>query len=86
MFAIFLFPALADYIGKLGKYKACLFACGLIWWAITALSRLTIGAHYLTDVTIAGLVTILAYLIVSTVQRIYRSHRQPYSTAPHFEK
>ena len=86
MFAIFLFPALADYIGKLGKYKACLFACGLIWWAITALSRLTIGAHYLTDVTIAGLVTILAYLIVSTVQRLYLSYRQPYSTAPHFNK
>ena len=75
MFAIFLFPALADYIGKLRKYKTHLFILGFVWWALTALSRLTVGAHYLTDVTIAGLVTMFAYIIASVVKRIYLSQK-----------
>ena len=68
MFAIFLFPALADYIPRLRKYKSLLFLCGFIWWSLTALSRLTVGAHYLTDVCIAGLVTVLSYAIVNVIQ------------------
>lgn len=71
MFAIFLFPALADYSDRLKKFRGALFALGFIWWASTALSRLTLGAHYLTDVSIAGLVTILAYLALSAVRKIY---------------
>ena len=70
MFAIFLFPAIADYF-KPNKLKPYLFALGFIWWIATALSRLTVGAHYLTDVTIAGLVTIFAYLILSFVKKLY---------------
>ena len=71
MFAIFLFPALADYVRGLKKFKPHLFALGFVWWSLTAISRLTVGAHYLTDVTIAGLVTIMAYIIVSVVKRVY---------------
>jgi membrane-associated phospholipid phosphatase len=71
MFAIFLFPALADYVRGLKKFKPHLFALGFVWWSLTAFSRLTVGAHYLTDVTIAGLVTIMAYIIVSVVKRVY---------------
>lgn len=75
MFAIFIFPAFADYIGKLEKYKPYLFVFGFVWWALTALSRMTLGAHYLTDVTVAGLVTILAYIIVSITKRIFRKQK-----------
>ena len=75
MFAIFLFPTLADYVRGLKKFKPYLFALGFVWWALTAFSRLTVGAHYLTDVTIAGLVTIIAYVIVSVVKRIYRKRK-----------
>ena len=71
MFAIFLFPALVDFAGGPKKFKPYLFVFGLVWWAATAFSRLTTGAHYLTDVTIAGLVTILAYAIVLFAMRIY---------------
>ena len=71
MFAIFIFPALADFITKLKKYKSLLFILGFLWWAATALSRLTVGAHYLTDVTIAGLITILAYAIVNLAYKSY---------------
>lgn len=69
MFAIFLFPALAEYIPGLKKFRLQLFSFGFLWWATTAFSRLTVGAHYLTDVTIAGLITILAYAIVSLVKK-----------------
>ena len=70
MFGIFLFPALAEYITVLRKYRSWLFLLGLSLWAATAFSRLTVGAHYLTDVTIAGLIAILAYAAVSTGHRI----------------
>ena len=72
MFAIFLFPALGDYVTGLRKFKPYLFFFGFLWWAVTAFSRLTVGAHFLTDVTIAGLVTILAYTILSIGNRIFR--------------
>ena len=71
MFAIFMFPALSEYIREIKKFKIYLFGLGFAWWVITALSRLTLGAHYLTDVTIAGLVTILAYIMVLTAERFY---------------
>ena len=71
MFAIFMFPALAEYIRGIKKFKIYLFGLGFAWWVITALSRLTLGAHYLTDVTIAGLVTILAYIMVLVAERFY---------------
>ena len=71
MFAIFMFPALSEYIRGIKKFKICLFGLGFAWWVITALSRLTLGAHYLTDVTIAGLVTILAYIMVLVAERFY---------------
>ena len=63
MFAIFIFPLLAEYNENLKKYKNTLFILGVVWWVLTAFSRLTVGAHYLTDVCFGGLVTILAYLI-----------------------
>jgi membrane-associated phospholipid phosphatase len=68
MFAIFIFPVLADYVFALKKFKAHLFAFGFIWWTMTAFSRLTVGAHYLSDVAIAGLVTIFSYLVVFIVK------------------
>ena len=70
LIAIFLFPALGDYVRGLKKWKPHLFVLGFFWWAVTAFSRMTVGAHYLTDVTIAGLVTIISYVIVSFVKRI----------------
>lgn len=76
MFAIFLLPSLGDHVRGLKKYKPFLFAFGLVWWGITALSRLTTGAHYLTDVTIAGLVTILAHAAVLSAVKTYRKRSE----------
>lgn len=71
MFAIFMFPLLADYISGLKRFKTHLFVFGFIWWIATAFSRMTLGAHYLSDVAIAGLVTIFAYAVVSFARKIY---------------
>ena len=70
MFAIFLFPALSCFIKKLEKCKTLLFCLGFLWWGLTAFSRLTVGAHYLSDVSIAGLVTIFSYGIVKLILKI----------------
>lgn len=64
MFAIFIFPAFTLFRSKWEKYRGLLFVCGIVWWALTAFSRMTVAAHYLTDVSIAGLVTIGAYALV----------------------
>ena len=72
MFAIFIFPTFGDYVRGLQKFKPHLFALGFAWWAVTAFSRLTVGAHYLSDVTIAGLVTILVFIILWAAERINR--------------
>jgi membrane-associated phospholipid phosphatase len=75
LFAIFIFPTLADYVCFLKKFKPYLLVLGFIWWAVTAFSRMTIGAHYLTDVTVAGLVTIVAYVIVAAIYNVYNIKR-----------
>ena len=70
MFAVFIFPALAWYDKRLEKYEGLLFLGGVLWWALTAFSRMTVGAHYLTDVAIAGGVTLLVYAVAVWVKRI----------------
>lgn len=39
------------------------FILGIIWWILTAYSRITIGAHYLTDVSFGEMITLIGYLI-----------------------
>jgi membrane-associated phospholipid phosphatase len=63
MFAVVIFPALAWYDKRLEKYEGLLFLGGMLWWGLTAFSRMTVGAHYLTDVTIAGGVTLFVYAV-----------------------
>ncbi|MBQ5930574.1 MAG: phosphatase PAP2 family protein, partial [Clostridia bacterium] len=75
MFAIFLFPAFADYAKNCKKHRALLFVGGCLWWVLTALSRLTVGAHYVTDVCIAGLITIAAYAIVALLFRCFQKKK-----------
>ncbi len=76
MFAIFLFPAFATYIKKLEKYRGWFFFGGFVWWGLTAFSRMTVGAHYLTDVCIAGLITIFSYEIVVLIKYLIAKRRK----------
>ena len=81
MFAIFIFPALSDFCERLKSLRIPLFFAGLIWWALTALSRISVGAHYLSDVSIAGLVTIFSYSAVSLVG-IYIKKKSNHNSKP----
>lgn len=77
MFAVLLFPAMADYFGKLDPYRPLLLAFGILWWACTAFSRITTGAHYLSDVAFSGLITIAAYGGVLARRRWAAASRDP---------
>jgi membrane-associated phospholipid phosphatase len=64
MFAIFIFPFLIKFNKTSQKHEFILFICGIIWWGLTSYSRITVGAHYLTDVCFGGLITLISYLII----------------------
>lgn len=77
MFAIFLFSAFAAYDKRFEKYRGWLFFGGFVWWGLTAFSRMTVGAHYLTDVSIAGLITIFSYEIVVFIKYLIKKRLRP---------
>ncbi len=42
---------------KCRKYKTALFACGFFYTSLVAATRLIMGAHYLSDVTVGGTIS-----------------------------
>lgn len=52
---------------KQNQISIYIVSTGFIWWTLTAFSRLSVGAHYLSDVAIAGLITIFVYNFVLSV-------------------
>jgi len=75
MFAIFIFPSLTEFVPKIKRFRLPLFLFGFFWWAATAFSRMTTGAHYLTDVTIAALITILSFAITILAEKSITKHK-----------
>ena len=63
MLSVLVLPLIAEYKTECFRYKRPLAALGFVWWAATALSRMTVGAHYLTDVSIAAIVTLTVYAV-----------------------
>lgn len=49
---------------QLQKYKTALVTFGFAWAAVVALSRIMIGAHYLTDMTVGFLVGFLSVYVI----------------------
>ena len=62
MLLISLLPALSP---KLANKKNILFITGFIWTLLVALSRIIMGAHYLTDTMIALLVGLIVFIFVT---------------------
>ena len=56
--SIYIFPALAYAISKLKKREWLLFAVGLIYGLAVMLSRMLLGAHYLSDVSAGALIAV----------------------------
>ena len=67
LFAAFLLPTLARFSARLERYAIPLTIFGIAWWGATAFSRMTVGAHYLTDIAFGALVMTLSYAIVTVV-------------------
>lgn len=64
---IFALNFLPHYFAKLQKYKPLFVAISLLYVAAVGLSRIVVGAHYLSDVLFGAL---LAYLVTYSVQKI----------------
>lgn len=62
MLLISLLPVLSS---KLTNKKNILFIAGIIWTCTVALSRIIMGAHYLTDTMIALLVGLIVFIFVT---------------------
>lgn len=62
---------------QLQKYQKALVAFGFAWAAIVALSRILLGAHYLTDTAVGFLVGFLSVYLICNF--LFRSQKQ----APH---
>lgn len=64
---IFVFCMLIDYSGKYKRFRYIVYSGGLLFVIMTALSRLVINAHFLSDVIIGGLLSYISYYVVRKV-------------------
>ena len=69
-FAVVLFPSIAELYESAKKYRVWIFAASILWWMATAASRMTVGAHYLSDVAFGGIIVVFAYAIVTLAYKI----------------
>lgn len=65
--AIMVIAALPEIFQKLKKYEWLLFAGGFVFTVAVALSRIIVGAHFLSDVTMGAVISIGSYAIVRAI-------------------
>ena len=68
-FAVIIFPSIAELYEAAKKYRILIFTASFLWWIATAASRMTVGAHYLSDVAFGGILVVFAYAIVTYVYK-----------------
>ncbi|MBP5648448.1 MAG: phosphatase PAP2 family protein [Clostridia bacterium] len=61
LFAMFL-AFLPYFTGKYSKINIWLQPVGILWALLVSLSRITVGAHYLSDVSVGMLIVAIGYL------------------------
>lgn len=59
-----LLPLFADIVPSLKGKEKTLLNIGIVWVILIAVSRIIIGAHYMTDVTVSVIITYTVILIV----------------------
>ncbi len=68
--SIFIFPAMSLVFPKLESRKKLLFAVGLIYGLIVMLSRIVMGAHYLSDISVGALLgVVISFIYYKTDNR-----------------
>ena len=65
---IFIFPAFAMVIHKLKGKEALLFAAGVVYGLMIMLTRLILGAHFLTDVSFGALIATVVSMIYYRIE------------------
>lgn len=48
---------------KLKKYQVVMYITAFVWTLLVCFSRMTVGAHYLSDVSMGGLIFIVCFMI-----------------------
>ena len=82
--AVCLFPMFSQVFTKLPHRNTALAAAGVIWTFAVMLSRIVLGAHYLSDVSIGALIGLCAsfgYVLIE--KRISGDTAQPLRDTPH---
>ena len=59
---------------QLQRYQKALVTFGFAWTAVVALSRIMLGAHYLTDTAVGFLIGFLSVYLLCGV--IFRPHKK----------
>lgn len=65
--ALMVIAALPEFFKSLKKYEWLLFAGGLLFTLCVALSRIIVGAHFLSDVTMGATIAIASYAVVRAI-------------------
>lgn len=67
----FLLPVLLGYLPmffkRLKKYQIPLFCLGAAYAFVIAYSRMMVGAHYLSDVSCGGLITMVTFCVINEI-------------------
>lgn len=70
---LFILTALGDAFGSLKKYEIRFFITSWVFTFLVSLSRLIVGAHFLSDVTAAAVITVSAVYILRVI--IFKKER-----------
>ncbi|NCA67750.1 MAG: phosphatase PAP2 family protein [Clostridia bacterium] len=65
--AIMVIAALPEFFNILKKHEWLLFCAGLLVTLSVALSRIIVGAHFLSDVVMASVISVATYAIVRSI-------------------
>lgn len=72
--SMILLPSISLFNSKYRRFNIPLFVLGFIWTCIVAYSRLTLGAHFLTDVSFGAILMMIAFFTSNYI--VYRINRK----------
>ncbi|MCR5121276.1 MAG: phosphatase PAP2 family protein [Ruminococcus sp.] len=70
--AVSFFPAFAWVFPKLKDHRTALFFAGLVYGMIIMLTRIILGAHFLTDVSFGALIA----TVMSLIYQLFEHHKE----------
>ena len=71
MFLIYLPYFFPEQLGQTAKNRKLLFIIGIVWFGVISVSRLIVGAHYLTDIAFGGMIALISFYIGNYILEKY---------------